>query len=83
MGTLEAFRTSARLMQGQKGRLFYIQLSFLGWMILCMLSCYIGYLWIGPYMSQVTVTFYLDVTGEYKKQNDGGFSRHIGDTGMA
>ncbi len=68
MGTLEAFHTSARLMEGQKGRLFYIQLSFLGWMILCMFSCYIGYLWIGPYITQVTVTFYLDVTQHREKQ---------------
>lgn len=83
MGTPEAFRTSAELMRGQKGRLFYIQLSFLGWMILGLFSCYIGYLWIGPYMSQVTANFYLDVTGEYKKQNTNGFSQHISGADMA
>lgn len=64
MAVLESFRTSIRLMHGNKGRLFYIYLSFLGWILLCVLSCYIGYLWVGPYMSQVSITFYQDIIGE-------------------
>ena len=64
IGVLDAFRTSARLMQGNKGRLFYIYLSFFGWFALCVLSCYIGLLWVSPYLSQVLVTFYQDVSGE-------------------
>ena len=34
MGALEAFRESARLMDGRKGRLFYIGLSFIGMYLL-------------------------------------------------
>ncbi len=64
LGTIEAFAASARLMKGSKGRLFYIQISFAGWMLLCLLSCYIGYLWVGPYLNQTLVSFYQDVTGE-------------------
>ena len=30
----------------------------------CMLSCFIGYLWISPYINQVTVEFYREVKGE-------------------
>lgn len=64
MGTIEAFRTSGRLMKGNKGRLFYISLSFIGWMLLGILTCYIGLLWIIPYMIQTITEFYRDITGE-------------------
>lgn len=64
MGVMEAFRTSYRMMSGNKGRMFYISLSFIGWMLLCMLSCFIGYLWLAPYITQTSVEFYRDVKGE-------------------
>lgn len=64
LGVLEAFRESARLMAGNKGRLFYICLSFIGWSILGMLSCGLGMLWVSPYMTQTNINFYRDVTGE-------------------
>lgn len=64
MGAVMAFRESARLMDGNKGHMFYIYLSYIGWGILGMLSCGLGILWISPYMNQTLVSFYLDVTGE-------------------
>ena len=64
MNAVEAFRESARRMEGNKGRMLYIYLSFLGWGVLGMLSCGIGMLWIIPYMNQVTVNFYHDVAVE-------------------
>ncbi len=64
MGIMEAFRESSQLMEGNKGRLFYIYLSFLGLSLLGMLSCGIGMFWIMPYITQVGVNFYRDVTGE-------------------
>lgn len=64
MGIMDAFRRSAELMEGNKGRLFYICLSFLGWSVLGMLSCGLGMLWVMPYMTQVSVNFYREVTGE-------------------
>jgi len=59
---------SARLMKGNKGRIFYIILSFIGWMCLGMLSFGSGLLWVIPYMQQTLIQFYLDVKGEL----DGG-----------
>lgn len=64
MGVLEAFRESTELMQGNKGRLFYIYLSFIGWSLLGMLSCGLGMLWVMPYMMQTMVNFYREVIGE-------------------
>lgn len=62
--TIGAFKTSFKLMKGNKGRLFYIQLSFIGLLILCLFTCSIGAIWATPYMSVTLVYFYLDVTGE-------------------
>ena len=63
-GIRQAMRESKALMQGNKGRYFYIMLSFLGWSFLGLLSFGIGFLWIGPYYTQTQVTFYRDITGE-------------------
>jgi uncharacterized membrane protein len=67
MGSVTAFRESSRLMDGNKGRLLYIYLSYIGWSILAMLSCGIGTLWISPYMNQTIISFYLDLTGEFDR----------------
>ena len=64
MRVMEAYRKSAEMMRGNKGRLFYIYLSFIGWSILAMFSCGIGMLWVIPYMAQTNVQFYLDVKEE-------------------
>lgn len=70
LGVLDAFRESRRLMEGNKGRLFYISLSFIGWGLLGILSCGIGMLWVTPYMMQVSVNFYRDVTGELDQKEE-------------
>ena len=77
MGVIEAFRESSELMQGNKGRLFYIYLSFIGWSLLGLLSCGLGMLWVTPYMMQTTVNFYREVIGELdqKPEFDGGYTQ--------
>lgn len=64
IGVLEAFRRSSEMMEGNKGRLFYIYLSYIGWTLLGLLSCGIGVLWVTPYMMQTTINFYRELTGE-------------------
>lgn len=64
MGVVESLRVSREKMKGNKGRLFYISLSFLGMGMLGVLSFGVGYLWVGPYMTQTQICFYLDVMGE-------------------
>lgn len=63
-GALEAIRKSREMMVGHKGRLFFLILSFLGWSLLGICSCGIGFLWITPYMSITQCFFYMDLTGE-------------------
>ncbi|HWS30702.1 MAG TPA: DUF975 family protein [Clostridia bacterium] len=64
MGIREAVNESKRLMAGHKGRLFCLQLSFIGWILLCVLTLGIGYLWLVPYMEASSAAFYLDRSGQ-------------------
>lgn len=57
----EALRRSKFMMKGQKGRLFLLHLSFIGWIFLCLLSAGIGFLWLGPYISTANANFYNDL----------------------
>lgn len=56
-----AIKQSWNLMSGHCGRLFVLNLSFLGWMLLAGLSCGIGMLWLSPYMTMTTVNFYYNL----------------------
>ena len=60
-----ALKESRRLMKGNKGRLFYISLCFLGWQFLNLLTLGIGSLWITPYTYQTQAEFYLDITNPH------------------
>ncbi len=64
MSIREAVNESKRLMAGHKGRLFCLQLSFIGWWFLAALTFGIGYLWLIPYIQTSTAAFYLDRTGQ-------------------
>ncbi len=64
MKVLAAFRECRLLMKGNRGRLFYLFLSFIGWSLLILCSLGIAALWVRPYMNQTFVIFYLDCTGE-------------------
>lgn len=50
-----------RLMKGHRKQLFYLELSFLPLMLLCVLSFGIGFLWLQPYMQMTYTYFYLDM----------------------
>lgn len=53
--------TSKKLMKGNKGRLFYLNASFIPLMLLGLLSCGISNLWIVPYMNATRTEFFLDL----------------------
>ncbi len=57
-----SFITESRnLMKGHKGRLFWIDLSFIGWYFVGMLTFGIGMLWINPYINATKAAFYNDL----------------------
>lgn len=52
---------SKQLMSGNRGRLFYIQLSFIGMYILGLLSFGLAMFWIYPYVRMTMTEFYLEL----------------------
>lgn len=64
IGAMQALKESVKLMKGKKGKCLYMSFSFFGWIILSIFSCYIGYLWIFPYMMMTETNFYRAVMEE-------------------
>ncbi|KKY02061.1 hypothetical protein VN21_05180 [Paraclostridium benzoelyticum] len=58
---MECIKESARMMKGHKFDYFVLELSFIGWSILCVLSLGIGFLWLVPYFEITLTNFYLKV----------------------
>ena len=56
-----AIEESMRMMDGHKLELFILDLSFIGWALLSLLTCCIGFLWLAPYMNMARVNFYEDL----------------------
>ena len=54
---------SRRIMNGNKMKLFVLDLSFIGWYIVGMLACGIGTLWVVPYHEAAHAEFYQELTG--------------------
>jgi uncharacterized membrane protein len=55
---LEAIKRSQIMMKGYKGKLFLLELSFIGWMILAAIPFGLGFLWLYPYMNLSLANFY-------------------------
>ena len=56
-----AIEESMRMMDGHKLELFILDLSFIGWALLSLLTCGVGFLWLTPYMNMARVNFYEDL----------------------
>lgn len=67
---VEVMRTSKAMMQGHKMQLFKLQLGFIGWMLLNVLTLGIGSLWLFPYMMTAMAAFYQDVREQYIMKED-------------
>ena len=63
MTASEALKASKELMDGHKWDLFCLNLSFIGWILLCILTLGIGYLWLEPYMNAAHAAFYRSIRG--------------------
>ena len=57
----QAITESRKLMDGYKMKLFLLQLSFIGWMIVGSLCFGIGTLWVYTYMQAATAEFYQEL----------------------
>ncbi len=57
-GIFKCFKESVEMMKGNKGSLFYINLSFMGLVLLGYCSFGIAYLWIMPYITATLTEYY-------------------------
>jgi len=60
----EAIKASKEMMKGHKTELFLLELSFLGWILLSILSFGIGFLWVASYIYTAEAIFYHEIKGE-------------------
>ena len=54
----DCIHESRVMMNGYKWKLFCMDLSFIGWAILCLFTLGIGYLWLQPYIEASHAKFY-------------------------
>ena len=82
MSTTRAMELSREMMRGEKFRSFVLDLSFLGWELLCMLTFGIGFLFLEPYMQATYAEFYAVLRSKAfayhltDSRELGGFVRH-------
>ena len=61
MGVMEALNMSKAQTYGFKGQLFILDLSFIGWLLLCGLTLGILSIWITPYIMQTNIGYFLQI----------------------
>ena len=79
IGVMEAMSLSTLQTRGHKMDLFVLDLTFLGWQLLCMLTLGIANIWVAPYMLQTNVGYFQQLkqmkgVGWFPTRDDGGNS---------
>lgn len=64
MSASEAIDASVQLMDGHKGELFTLDLTFIGWGLLAALTLNLGNLALNPYRNAAYAAFYKDLTAK-------------------
>ncbi|MBP5342824.1 DUF975 family protein [bacterium] len=62
MSADECITMSRKIMNGHKWELFCLEFSYIGWIILCILTFGILSFWVSPKMQQAKYLFYLHIT---------------------
>lgn len=57
----DAFKKAKQMMKGNKWRLFKLEFSFIGWFLLCCLTCGIGAFFLDPYYAAAMAEFYAEL----------------------
>lgn len=55
---VDAIKKSWQMMDHHKWEYFCVMFSFIGWILLCLLTLGIGYLWLIPYMKMTELNYY-------------------------
>ena len=65
----KAIDKSMVMMEGYKMKFFLMNLYFIGWGLLCILTFGIGFFWLYPYIMACNAAFYEDVKADYEERN--------------
>ncbi len=81
MSANDAIGASKQMMEGNRWRLFCLNISFIGWSFLCIFTLGIGFLWLKPYMEASYAHFYEELKREKFVMSAGnGFSQDLDNT---
>lgn len=64
---LDTITKSRHLMKGHKKRLFWLDITFIGWYFVVVLTLGIAGLWVAPYVSTTRAAFYKDLQEHTQK----------------
>ena len=70
LSTTECISKSQELMKGHKWQYFVLNLSFIGWALLCLLTLGIGFLWLDSYINTAKANFYKMLKGDFDKNEE-------------
>ena len=70
LSATEAITESRNMMNGHKMELFLLDLSFIGWILLSLLTCGILFFYVAPYMQAARAEFYRTLKGEDEPKAD-------------
>lgn len=62
----EACERSKQIMDGNRMRLFCLDFSFIGWSLLCVMTCGLGYVVLTPYVQAAVADFYREISDTRK-----------------
>lgn len=68
LGVIDVIKRSIQMMKGHKMEYFCLCLSFIGWIILGILTLGIGFMWIYPYICTAYAHFYEYVKEDYESR---------------
>lgn len=70
LSATEAITESRNMMNGHKMELFLLDLSFIGWILLSLLTCGILFFYVAPYMQAARAEFYRTLKGDDEPKAD-------------
>ena len=70
LSATDAITESRKMMNGHKMELFILDLSFIGWILLSLLTCGILFFYVAPYMQAARAEFYRTLKGDDEPKAD-------------
>ena len=69
MDANKAITLSRNMMNGNKWKLFCLSLSFMGWILLSIITLGVGFVFLTPYMNATKIAFFEDIYNNYISNN--------------